>query len=176
MKILIAYDGSDSADAVVARVGKLLAGTEFEATVLTVWEPAAVGIVRAAQFGAPLAGMADDVSDVDEGSERHARKLAEHGAWTARQVGFRATPHWVADDRDVADAILGEASRLDVDLIALGARGLTGIRAFLGSVSNHVLRHSHRPVLVIPPSSASNNGANSEASSSRRSSENGRGR
>ena len=39
---------------------------------------------------------------------------------------------------------------LDVDLIVLGARGLAGVRAFLGSVSNHVVQHAHRPVLVVP--------------------------
>ena len=32
-----------------------------------------------------------------------------------------------------------------------GARGLTGLRAFLGSVSNHLLQHAHRPLLIIPP-------------------------
>jgi nucleotide-binding universal stress UspA family protein len=41
-----------------------------------------------------------------------------------------------------------------VDLVVLGARGLAGVRAFLGSVSNHG-QHTRRPVLVVPARSAS---------------------
>jgi nucleotide-binding universal stress UspA family protein len=155
MKILIGYDGSKSADAAIATAGKLLAGSEVEAIVLSVWEPLSVAAVRAARFGAPMSAIASDASDVDDRSEQHARKLAERGAEHARNSGFDATAVWVADDRDVTRAIVGEASELDVDLVVVGARGLAGVRAFLGSVSNHVLQHSRQPVLVIPASSAS---------------------
>src|ERR671934_164053 len=48
------------------------------------------------------------------------------------------------------------ADELDADVIVLGARGLAGIAAFLGSVSNHVLQHAHRPVLIVPPKEARN--------------------
>ena len=42
----------------------------------------------------------------------------------------------------------------DVRLLRdLKAAVLTGVRAFLGSVSNHVVQHAHRPVLVIPHAS-----------------------
>ncbi len=42
MKILIGYDGSGSADAAIAATGKLLAGSDVEAIVLSVWEPVSV--------------------------------------------------------------------------------------------------------------------------------------
>jgi nucleotide-binding universal stress UspA family protein len=150
MKILIAYDGSDSADAAVGAASELLSGSELEAIVLTIWEPLLVAELRATRFGAPMPAAATDSADVDGHSENQARKLAEHGARLARLHGFDATPLWVADDRDVASAILGEAGRFEVDLVVLGTRGHAGIRAFLGSVANHVLQHSWRPVLVIP--------------------------
>src|SRR4029077_20209989 len=91
--------------------------------------------------------------DVDVQSEDEARQLAEHGARLAGEAGFEARPLWGAGTRAIADTIVEGADELDVDLIVLGARGLTGIRAFLGSVSNHVLQHAHRPVLVIPAKS-----------------------
>jgi hypothetical protein len=69
----------------------------------------------------------------------------------------------MADNRDVPRAIVCEATELDVDLVVLGARGLAGVRAFLGSVSNHVLQHSRCPVLVIPARSASENEANTQS-------------
>jgi nucleotide-binding universal stress UspA family protein len=160
MKILIGYDGSDGADAAITTAGGLLAGSDVKATVLSVWEPVSVAAVHAARFGAPMSAIANDASDIDDSSEQQAQKLAEHGANFARNSGLDATAMWVADDRDVPSAILGEASELDVDLVVLGARGLTGVRALLGSVSNHVLQHSRRPVLVIPASSALEGEAN----------------
>jgi nucleotide-binding universal stress UspA family protein len=37
-------------------------------------------------------------------------------------------------------------------VIVLGSRGLHGAKAFLdGSVSQQVVQHSGRPVLIIPP-------------------------
>jgi len=62
------------------------------------------------------------------------------------EAGFDARPLWVADSRAIAEAIVERADELNADLIVLGAPGLTGIRAFLGSVSNHVLQHAHRAV------------------------------
>src|SRR5262249_4136147 len=83
--------------------------------------------------------------------EQDARRIAEHGAHLAAELGFDARPIWVADQRKIAETIVEDAAELDVDLIVLGARGLTGVRAFLGSVSNNVLQHAGRPVLVVPP-------------------------
>jgi nucleotide-binding universal stress UspA family protein len=91
-----------------------------------------------------------DSGRIDEASEQHAKEVAEHGAQIAEQAGFAATPAWVADERGIADAIVERAEELDVDLLVLGSRGLAGVRAYLGSVSNHVLQHTTRPVLVVP--------------------------
>jgi len=159
VRILIGYDGSQSADAAIATSGKLLAGSDVEAIVLSVWEPVSVAAVHAARFGGPMPTIASNSFDIDDRSEQEARKLADHGARLADTAGLQATPVWVADDRDVTSAIVDEASKFDVDVVVLGARGLAGVRAFLGSVSNHVLQHSRRPVLVIPVRSASANPA-----------------
>jgi nucleotide-binding universal stress UspA family protein len=44
------------------------------------------------------------------------------------------------------------ADELDVTLVVMGSRGLAGLRSvLLGSVSDHVLRHIHRPILIVPP-------------------------
>ncbi len=44
------------------------------------------------------------------------------------------------------------ADELDADIIVTGTRGTTGLRSLLqSSVADHVLRHSHRPVLIVPP-------------------------
>jgi nucleotide-binding universal stress UspA family protein len=49
----------------------------------------------------------------------------------------------------VADTIVDYAGRNSVDLIVLGARGLSPARRFLlGSVSDRVIQHAHCPVTV----------------------------
>jgi len=149
MKVLFAYDGSESAAAAIATTTAIVEPGKAEAVVLSVWEPLTVQALRAVRFGGPTA-IPLDVSDIDERSEQQAQELAEHGAELARERGYDARGISVADEENIADAILANADKLGVDLIVLGARGLTGVRAFLGSVSNHVLQHAHRPVLVIP--------------------------
>ncbi|HEY3447940.1 MAG TPA: universal stress protein [Myxococcales bacterium] len=49
-----------------------------------------------------------------------------------------------------ADVICDEAAKLGADLIVIGARGLsTGGRWLLGSVSDRVVHHAGRPVVVV---------------------------
>ena len=54
-------------------------------------------------------------------------------------------------------AIVDAAEQLDAAAIVLGSRGLTGLKnVLLGSVSEGVVRHAGRPVLVVhrPPAAA----------------------
>lgn len=49
-----------------------------------------------------------------------------------------------------ANDIVAEADRLDADLIIMGIRGHGPVNSFLfGSVSNAVLAHTHRPILML---------------------------
>ena len=51
---------------------------------------------------------------------------------------------------DEAEQILYLADKEGADIIVMGSHGLSGVRRFLiGSVSNKVLQHSSRPVLVV---------------------------
>ena len=49
---------------------------------------------------------------------------------------------------DPSSAILAASEDTKADLIALGCRGLTGMRGMIGSVSRNVLSHSKCPVLI----------------------------
>jgi nucleotide-binding universal stress UspA family protein len=162
VRILIGYDGSKSADAAIATAGKLLPGSDVEAIVLSVWEPVSVAAVHAARFGGPMATIASNASDVDDRSEHQARKLAELGARLADTAGLQATPRLAGGRPRRAERDRRRGEQSNVDLVVLGARGLAGVRALLGSVSNHVLQHSRRPVLVIPARSASEDKGNPE--------------
>lgn len=147
MTILISYDGSATANSAIVEASKLLP-VGASAVVLTVWEPLVVQALRAAKFG--YAAVPTHAAEEDEASAASARHLAEHGARIAGEAGFDARPLWVADDRTVATTIIEAAAELDAGLIVMGARGLSGTRAFIGSVSNRVLQHGHLPLLVVP--------------------------
>ena len=149
MTILFAYDGSQEADGAIAAAKELLGHDDADAVVVTVWEPLTVQAVRALSFGGPVA-MPLDVAKEDAEAEAEARELADHGAQLARDAGFAARAQAITDRENIAETVVATAEELDADLIVLGARGLAGVRAFLGSVSNHVLQHSKRPVLVVP--------------------------
>jgi nucleotide-binding universal stress UspA family protein len=154
MNVLFAYDGSENADAAIAAAAAIVGPHDVEAVVLSVWEPLVVQAVRTARFGGGPA-VPLDTAELDEQSRDQAKQVAELGARLAREHGYDARGVSVADKEDVADAIVATADELDVDLVVVGARGLAGVRAFLGSVSNQVVQHAHRPVLVVPTKSSS---------------------
>jgi nucleotide-binding universal stress UspA family protein len=153
MNVLFAYDGSESADAALAAVAAIVDPHNVEAIVLCVWEPLTLQALRTERFGGWVS-VPLDVTELDEQAEKQAELLAEQGARMAREHGYDARGISVADKQDVAGTILATADELEVDLIVLGARGLAGVRAFLGSVSSHVVQHAHRPVLVVPMKSS----------------------
>jgi nucleotide-binding universal stress UspA family protein len=47
------------------------------------------------------------------------------------------------------DALIGAAATPDIGLVVVGARGLGSLERLLGSVSEGVLRHVDRPVLMV---------------------------
>jgi len=52
----------------------------------------------------------------------------------------------------VWNAITKAADELDADLIVTGTHGRTGFQELMHpSVADRVLKHGHRPVLIVPP-------------------------
>jgi nucleotide-binding universal stress UspA family protein len=144
MTVLIAYDGSPDARAAVEVAGRILAGRP--ALVITVWEPM---LVRTRRF--PLGAIT--VAENTEEARVQAERVAEEGAELAAAAGFaEVTSRAVADTESIWRTIIEVADELDVTLVVMGSRGLAGLRSvLLGSVSNHVLHHIHRPILIVPP-------------------------
>ena len=139
--VLIGYDGSEAARAAIARAGQLLGPRG--AQVLTTWQPVALGVATGV---APPAY----VPDLESAYERRAADTAAEGVALAEAAGFSAEPLVVPEPNGCWTAILDAADAADAAVIVLGARGLSGVRsALLGSVSNGVVHHSERPVLVV---------------------------
>lgn len=85
-----------------------------------------------------------------EGRRAEIARLVEQ-VWCAPlrsdpQVPWRA----LLVDGPPADALLATAAEVDAEFIVVGSRG-TGKEQVLGSTSHHVVHHTDRPVIVVPP-------------------------
>jgi nucleotide-binding universal stress UspA family protein len=146
MKLLLCYDGSPDAKAAVKVVGHLFDGST--AVVCTVWEGFSEVVARAASG---LAAASLDFEDINLSREHAAHECAQEGTGHARAAGMAASALAVPCGATISETILDQAAEAGADMIVLGSRGLSGVKAIiLGSVSRAVLHDADRPVLVVP--------------------------
>ena len=152
MKILIGYDGSESADAALADLKR--AGLDAEADVLV--------MCVADVFVPPPADEAEDAISVNvpQGVKRaheRARQKLQEAEDLAKRISHQIKslfPSWKVDSQAEADspawAVLRKADAWKPDLIIMGARGhsVFGGRLILGSISQRVLYEAHCSVRI----------------------------
>jgi nucleotide-binding universal stress UspA family protein len=140
-QILVATDGSESAEQAVSQAIELASSTGAKLVVAYVRH-------------APLPVLGEPVYQRSLSIElRLAQETTALAATRACGVGVGAEIEVV--EGNPAECILELARARDVDLIVVGSRGhgpLAG--TLLGSVSREVLRHADRPVLVATPRAA----------------------
>ena len=125
--ILVATDLTRFGNQVVHQALALAGATHAELTLLHVSEPRAL---EERDRGAVVAML---------------RKLVPEG-WP-----FPVRTE-VVSSRDPSTAITAAAERIDADVICLASHGRKGLtRAAMGSVTEEVMRLTHRPVLVVRP-------------------------
>ena len=143
--VLLAYDGSDNAKRAIAVAAELLGPRR--ALVLHLWESWVAEAPALAGTSASVHGMAAELDAISD--EQSAGHTAE-GVGLAAQAGFDAEGLSERADGPIWRSVLDAAERHDCAAIVVGSRGLTGFSRVLGSVSNGVVHHSRRPVLVVP--------------------------
>jgi nucleotide-binding universal stress UspA family protein len=149
--ILLCYDGSADAQAAIDQAGLLMGGSE--ATVLVIWETVLETMTRHGSLGMGfgMIGPYGDDGAADAAIEKAAVDTAATGVQRAVAAGLIAQPRVVNRDDEIVAVILAVAADLDAGVIVLGTRGLSGVKSLvLGSVSNAVLHHADRAVLVVP--------------------------
>jgi nucleotide-binding universal stress UspA family protein len=136
--IVVGTDGSPGAEAAIVKVIELARGTDATVHLVCAY-PGRSALERigmtARQDPVDLRGVAADVL------ARDARRFEE--------AGFAVEKH--AREGDPAHTILDVASEQGADLIAVGARGDTGLsrRFMLGSVSAKLAHHAPRSLLIV---------------------------
>ena len=132
-KILVAYDGSESAKRALEEAAKLIRDGG-SVTVVSVAE-------ELPQFGRAAAMLVPEEHDERRRELREAKTMLAERGIAAEVVERRG---------DAATMILDEAEKEGVELIVMGTRGLgSGRRWLLGSVSTKVLHHAPSNVLVV---------------------------
>jgi len=133
-RIVVAGDGSEDASAALHAAADLARICRAELHVVHVWQASLVGIP----------GEAGESS-----AEERAEAIVERMLDMARAAGAADVIGHLRSGR-AADQILAVAADVDADLIVVGSRGLGAVqRTVVGSVSEAVVHHSTRPVLVL---------------------------
>lgn len=133
--IVIAYDGSDVAQAALDVAAGLAASSGGSLT-----------LVQSVESRGAVGPLATDPDPDQVAEARHALKAAV----AKLDPHLEASP-WIAAG-PAADAILSVAKEIRADLIVTGSRGRgTVARALLGSVSSHLAHEGPCDVLVVHP-------------------------
>jgi nucleotide-binding universal stress UspA family protein len=143
-RVLVAVDGSDGSRAALRFLSTFELVRDTRVSLLRVFPRSAVPGLRRTVTSLPDQQPGEarrtQQADADEVLADAAAVLAE-----AR----RPVERWVVDG-DPAREIVRIARSRDVDLVVLGARGVRTIgRLLLGSVSETVLHHVGRPVVIV---------------------------
>ena len=143
-RMLVAVDGSEFGLAAVKAAAKLakergIASVTLINVIPTVYDSCS---------GATLAGAPPE--DIE------AWEIFEKPKEILKDAGVKAT--LLLQEGDPAEEIIRTAQEEGFDLIVVGHRGLSPVKAFLvGSVSNRVVSHAPCSVLVVRPGLENNN-------------------
>jgi nucleotide-binding universal stress UspA family protein len=145
--ILIAYDGSDCAAAAIDKVAAELGPREVVILVVSEALERVPFLGSSGVSGVPV--EAETMELLGDAARKGAQEIADKGAAQARGLGLDPTTA-VYEGGPVWSAIVQAADEHDAALIALGSRGLSGVKhVVLGSVSGAVAHHSRRSVLIV---------------------------
>ncbi len=136
-RILLATDLSSASSAATDQAFELAANLGAALLVVSVIDPTVIDLA-----GQPVLRMDQRRAT----RENAAQALVLEGRRRGVRVSFLV---W---EGEPGPAILEAADSEDADLIVVGTRGRNRVERFvLGSVSDHVVRHAHCPVLVVRP-------------------------
>ena len=137
--ILIAIDDSDCSMNAVKNGIELAQKLSANVMLLSIVD--VTNLIDSASVGAIID------KDVEEIYEEQATKLIER---VMKKYPYSKTTA-ISEEGIAKEAIISIADKHKADLIVMGTHGRTGLKhLFIGSVAEHVIRHSKIPVLVIP--------------------------
>ena len=146
-KILIPLDGSKIGEAALPYVEELMSKLSPRVKVELI-------LLQVVSFRTPYA-VAGEVATPIFYTEKEMEQIQQEARDYLNKVGEGIRSEKVSVEIRVgvgnaAEEIIKVADEIDVDLIAMSTHGRSGIsRWAFGSVTDHVLRGGHKPVLVV---------------------------
>src|SRR5690348_16645410 len=116
--ILVAFDGSDTAQAAVKTAARLFPARRLVVT--SVWEP---GLAVAMSTTTDMTGIGyvaptpEEMATMDRAQRDHAIDAAERGARLARELGADAEPNPISDEGKIGETLAALADQIDADAI-----------------------------------------------------------
>ena len=145
-RVLVPLDGSKHSDKVVQFLLRMPLPQHVEVLVMTVVQSFGAAFVKA--YTLDLERDKRIVAELQEAEEEAAARLIAEAENGFRRGGYKVLA--IVARGDPSQEILREAARRNVDLVALGAKGLTGVRGFLlGSVAQRIARYARASVLIV---------------------------
>jgi nucleotide-binding universal stress UspA family protein len=139
--MLVATDGSETAAKAVSEAAELAAGTGARVHVMTAYEPLRAKVASGRT-------VSPEIGDWNLAEDSLADSILDAALASLRLRGVEAEQH--ARKGDPADAIIELAEELDIDLVVVGNKGLSGARRFLlGSIPDKVSHHAPCSVLIV---------------------------
>ncbi|MCC6996603.1 MAG: universal stress protein [Deltaproteobacteria bacterium] len=142
-KIVCAVDFSDCARVALANAITLACQNGAQLALVHVLKP---------PVGAAMAEPIFPPADLLTQLETDLGKELERWRQSALDAGVERVTGDVIVAYDIHHALLDYAKKNNADAVVIGTHGRTGFkRLVLGSVAEHVVRHTHIPVVVVPP-------------------------
>ena len=142
-KIVCAVDFSDCARVALANAITLACQNGAQLALVHVLKP---------PVGAAMAEPIFPPADLLTQLETDLGKELERWRQSALDAGVERVTGDVIVAYDIHHALLDYARKNKADAVVIGTHGRTGFkRLVLGSVAEHVVRHTHIPVVVVPP-------------------------
>jgi nucleotide-binding universal stress UspA family protein len=147
-RVLVPLDGSKYSDEMVRFLLRMPLPPRAEVLAMVVLQSFAAAFVKA--YTLDLERDREIVAELQEAEEEAARRVLTEAEGQLRKGRYRVST--IVARGDPSREILREAAQRDIDLIALGAKGLTGVRGFLlGGVAQRIARYAKSSVLIVRP-------------------------
>jgi nucleotide-binding universal stress UspA family protein len=145
-RALVGVDGSRGSDFTVETLARFADPARTDITLVSVVPPHSPLLMPVPGPTHIAAEALEHNKELERRMHERAQRHADRAATLLRDAGFEPAAHIAAGNP--TQQLLEEADNGNFDLVAVGSRGLGPFRrALLGSVSDHVVRHS-RAALV----------------------------
>jgi nucleotide-binding universal stress UspA family protein len=147
-RVLVPLDGSKHSNEVVRFLLQMPLPRHTEVLFITVLQSFAAAFVKA--YTLDLERDRQIIFELQKTEEKAAQRLMAETESQFRKGGYKVSA--IVARGDASQEILREAVERNVDLIAMGAKGLTGVSGFLlGSVAQRVTRYAKTSILIVRP-------------------------